>query len=371
MDVKKQPLAGSSLTNWIRLLWENHFAIDLKYLPRALYVIFIIIITIPFRIFEKIRFDKIVNKTTVKDPIFIIGHWRSGTTYLHNIMSKDKNLAHVSTFQTMAPGIFLGWKNLFEPIVEKSLPETRPMDNVKMAPEFPYEEEYAIANLSPYSFHHGWYFPKNMACYYKKFVLFDNVSEEVIGEWKKTYLYFLKKVTLQSGKRLLLKGLVNTARVKLLLEIFPNAKFIHIYRNPYEVYFSTMKLYKNILPIFAFHDISEKEIEKNVLDFYEKMYQKFFDEKDLIPDGNLVEIRYEDFIQDPLEELKRIYSELDIPSFEKSKEDFKKYIASQSEYEKSKYKLDDETREKIYSKWKFTIDKWEYGRDLSLHRAKK
>lgn len=50
--------------------------------------------------------------------------------------------------------------------------------------------------------------------------------------------------------------------------------------------------------------------------------------KKLIPNGNLVEVRYEDFIQHPLEEIKRIYTELNLKGFKESEEEFRKYIRS-------------------------------------------
>jgi hypothetical protein len=57
----------------------------------------------------------------------------------------------------------------------------------------------------------------------------DNIPKNVIEEWKEIYLYLLKKETLyRDGKRLVLKNPANTARVTLLLEMFPNARFVHI-----------------------------------------------------------------------------------------------------------------------------------------------
>lgn len=368
MVLTKQPLAGGSLANFIHLIKKN--GIHAKYLPRALYIIFMTFFTLPLRIFEKKHFEKKVMKTEIrKDPIFIIGHWRSGTTYLHNIMGHDKNLGYVSTFQTMVPGVFLGGEKIFKPIMGKHLPKTRPMDNVAMAPDFPYEEEYAIANLSPYSFYHGWYFPKRMREYYKKFVLFEDVSEGIIKKWKETYLYLIKKTTLKwGGKQLVLKNPPNTGRIKLLLEIFPNAKFIHIYRNPYEVYLSTLKLYEKVIAIYTLQEITKEEMEDCILEFYPRMLKKFFEEKKLIPKGNLAEVRYEDFIKNPLEELERIYDELSLPGFQESKEVFKKYIQSQSNYEPSTYVIDENVKEKVETLWKIGFKEWGYAPEILNQR---
>ena len=166
----------------------------------------------------------------------------------------------------------------------------------------------------------------------------------------------------------MLKNPPNTGRIKLLLEIFPNAKFIHIYRNPYEVYLSTLKLYEKVIAIYTLQEITKEEMEDCILEFYPRMLKKFFEEKKLIPKGNLAEVRYEDFIKNPLEELERIYDELSLPGFQESKEVFKKYIQSQSNYEPSTYVIDENVKEKVETLWKIGFKEWGYAPEILNQR---
>lgn len=125
--VTKEPLAGDTLSNLLRLLVQNRFKIDFRYMPRMLYAITISSIMAPFRIKEHIMFEKTIKETEIKhDPIFILGHWRSGTTYLHNVLSLDKNLGYFSTFHAMLPGVFLGSGKRFKPFVASSIPKKSP-----------------------------------------------------------------------------------------------------------------------------------------------------------------------------------------------------------------------------------------------------
>lgn len=357
-----QPLAGGSFINWIKLLINNG-GVDRKYIMRAVLVSVISLLGIPFRFFETAKFGRKVENIQIQySPIFILGHWRSGTTYLHNVMVQDQNLGYVSTCQTWIPEMFLSSQELGKLITSKVIPKKRPMDNVLLSSDLPQEEEYAIGNVSQYSFYHGFFFPKNIKKYFKNFVLFEGVSEKIKNEWKNVYIKILKKATLSvHGKRLVIKNPSNTARIKLLLEIFPNAKFIHIYRNPYIVYTSTKHLYAKLLPEFILQDIDEKEIDANILKFYQELMQKFFIDKNLIPQENYVEIKYEYFVGNELAELKRVYEQINLPDFEKAEENFKKYIDSESNYETNKYSYDEETIKKVYVAWKFTIDKWQYS----------
>ena len=125
-------------------------------------------------------------------------------------------------------------------------------------------------------------------------------------------------------------------------------------------FFSTKKLYEGIMPLFALQNYDMKEIEENIFYFYKAMYEKFFREKHLIKDENYVEIRYEDFINQPLKKLKEIYDSINLPDFEKYEKRFKDYIAMQSNYKPRKYEISKEDKERIYSEWNLTIDKWGY-----------
>lgn len=362
MTMIQQPLTGGSFTNWIKLLQENG-GVDLKYLPRAAYVSVLSFSGIPNRIFERLRFGELIaNSTIEEDPIFIIGHWRSGTTYLHNLMTQDPHLGYISSLQAWCPEMFIASKPITKFMLEKTLPETRPMDNINLSSDAPQEEEYAIGNLSPYCFYHGWYFPKKMKKFFNSYVLFEGVSQQTKANWKKVYLNIIKKANFSmNGKRLVIKNPANTARIKILLDMFPDAKFIHIYRNPYIVYLSTQNMYKKLIETFAFQDISLEEISKNIFVFYKQLMQKFFEEKKLIPPGNLVEIKYEDFEVNQIGELERIYHQLKLPNFEQAKDNFEKYIAAQANYQKNQYTWNEQTSSKIKKYWNFTIEQWNYS----------
>jgi omega-hydroxy-beta-dihydromenaquinone-9 sulfotransferase len=361
LAVDEQPLAGTTLPNWVKVLLENRFKIDWQFLPKALYVTIMIIAIAPLRFLERRQYDEQIKKTKVVKPVFIIGHWRSGTTFLHYLMGQDKSLGYVSTADTLDPSIFLRYEKILDNIVDKSLPKKRPMDNLEMKYNLPYEEEYAIANLSPYSFHHGWYFPRNIDRYFTRYVLFNDVDPKVVEEWKQTYLYFLQKITVKyRGKQIMLKSLVNSAKIKLLLELFPDAKFIHLMRNPYDVYLSTLDLYKGILPLFSFQHIDPEKFDRAIIDIYKGLYTRFLEEKHLIPKENLIEIRYEDFIKDPMKTLETIYADLDLKGFKKSKPAFQRYLDRHANYKRNERKIDDQTKEKIYSEWKFAFKAFGY-----------
>ncbi|NEU74340.1 sulfotransferase [Hassallia byssoidea VB512170] len=360
--VEQHPLAGSSFISLMKLfLWNG--GVDREYLPQALSAATASFLTIPLKIFENVKFSQKIAELEIElPPIFILGHPRSGTTYFQYLMSRDPNLGYLENWQAMRGSeIFLSSPELAKRWADSNYPRKRISDEVMMYANSPAEEEFPLANACPYSFYTWFYFPNNMRKIFQKFVLFEGVDDRIKTEWKRAYIKNLKRITLAvNGKRLILKNPINTARIKILLEMFPDAKFIHLYRNPYSIYASTNTLYKKLVRVLGFQTINEAELEENIIFIYKQMMQKFLVDKNSLPPENLIEIKYEDFIGNEIEYLKQVYAQFNLPSFEQAEAEFKKYIQSQANYETNKYTLDEETIKKITEQWRFTIEKWQY-----------
>jgi hypothetical protein len=356
----QHPLFGISLKNWIKILSENG-GVDLRYFPRAFFITISSISIIPARLLFKIRYESKIEKTEIsKPPVFIIGHWRSGTTFLHELMSFDPQFCYVSLWNTLLPDSFL-ILNPLKDFLSQFLPSTRPMDQVEVAADGPYEEEAGLSVLYDWSFFHALHFPKNAEQQYLKSIHFQDFSEEELRNWKKIYLKFMKTVTFdKSGKRLILKNPPNSTRIQELLEIFPDAKFIHIYRNPYKVYLSTKKMRTKVLDKLALQNAYEEEIEDQVINNYIRFMNSFFKQKDRIPNKNFVEVSYEELVVEPLKQVKKIYDKLDLKDFDKAKPYLEKYLDSKKDYKTNVYNIDKKIIDKVKKNWGFTVNMWNY-----------
>lgn len=235
------------------------------------------------------------------------------------------------------------------------------MDKIKVDIDGPYEEEAGISVITQWSFFHCFHFARNAEEQYLKSIHFENLTKEEKTEWKNNYLKFMKAVTFANdGKRLLLKNPANTARIPTLLELFPNAVFIHIYRNPYKVYLSTIKMRNRVLNKLALQNASKEEIEKQVIENYKRLMKSYFKQKALIPKGNLIEIRYEDLVKDPITQVRQIYSKLQLLGFENALPGMLKYLEKQKDYKTNVYTIDKKIIQHVNSNWSFTIDRWRY-----------
>ena len=199
----------------------------------------------------------------------------------------------------------------------------------------------------------------------KRLEALENSNQRLLSEskqWKTKYLTFMKTVTYaNNGKRLLLKNPANTGRIRTLLELFPDALFIHIYRNPYTVYLSTIKMRNRVLDKLALQDATKEDIETQVINNYTRIMESYFEQQKQIPDNHFAEIRYEDLVSNPLGEVQKIYRILGLPGLQRALPGMKKYLDKQKDYKTNIYSIDESIINKIKKKWGFTIDLWNYG----------
>lgn len=309
---------------------------------------------------ERFRFGRKIRETKVKAPIFIIGHQRSGTTYLNYLMCRDEQFGYLTVKESFMPWIYLTAKRHLEWMLGRAIPEKRPMDNLKLGLDLPTEPEYALGNMTVSTMLAGYMIPKRLYSVFRKTVLFDDACDK--EEWKHALRYFMQKLTLKNdGKQLIIKAPENLGRVKEILEIFPDAKFIHIHRDPYRVYFSTERLYGITLPLVAMQYCSEDVVKDFIMRSYREMFDRYFEAKRLIPKGNLTEVRYDDLIGCELSELERVYNELSLEGFEAAKPFIKQEVKTYENYQTNTYNYPPERMAEIYSAWESVFDELGYA----------
>jgi len=359
-EIPGSQLYVTKLSVLFKFFKENKVSPSKKKLKRRIY--FFSIISTPLQWIQRLVLSFTINKIDLskKPPVFILGHWRSGTTHIHYTLAKDKRFSYLNNFQSFFFNICMlgiGW---LDKVLAPLMPGMRPMDNMKSSLFSPQEEENALSNITYAAGVNSFYFPKNRSYFYK-YNLFEGISDKEYKEWQKSYVYLLKVLTkIRKGKRLLLKNPNNTGRVKELLELFPNAKFVYIHRNPYKVYLSTKHLHRTVLRGQSLQVISSEEEDDIIIDNYKKIIQRYIDLKHLIPEGNLKEIAF-DTIND-LSTFENIYQTLGLGDWENLKPTIKEYLDSKKNYKKNKFvPLDEKLVERIKEEWGFAFEEYGYS----------
>ncbi|WP_083862366.1 sulfotransferase family protein [Baaleninema simplex] len=356
----QNPFRQNSLSTLLYFITK--YGIDLPYFGRACLFLLGTAIEFPFSIYEDFAYRTQIENTKINDsPIFVIGYWRSGTTYLHNILSQDLQWGTPSHMQVFYPKTFFTFE-AFKSLLSKTLPEERGFDKVKVGIDVPEEEEEALLSYSKSSFYHAVIFPRIANEFFDRYALLNNLTQTEIDAWKKDYMWFLKKISLAFDDRpLLLKNPVNTCRISTLIELFPKARFIHIYRNPYEVFESNVKMIQihtqnmrlqNLFPL--------EELYRGILKRYVMMMEAYDAQSQLVPEDRLIEISFEQIKHEPLKALESIYDRLNISGFQNALPLFEKYLDSQKQYKQNNYQYHPETVDIVDRNWDKWIERWGY-----------
>ncbi len=318
----------------------------------------------PFSVAEQLLMEsRLPRAEDLAPPVFILGHWRSGTTHLYNVMAKSGDWAFVPPVATGLPWDLFGLARAFRPLLEKALPEHRYIDKIPVMPDSPQEDEIAVANMTDLSFYHGIYFPRAFSEFLGRGLFFDGCSEADISRWRQRFVYLLRKLSkYQDGKTLLIKNPVYTGRLAMLRRMFPQAKFIHIRRNPYEVFVSMRNFYKKLLAEFALQSYAAVDIDDTILSVYERMMDALARDAEGLAPPHYLDLAYEDLDLDPLGTIARIYDMLELQGFSSGCPRFEGYLASVGQFEKNRFACPDEAVEKVEARLGRFLDHWGYGR---------
>lgn len=355
-------LIGIKFGDWRELLQENRFAIDPGRRSSAARLTLGSLFASARSKTESQRFDSQVAATPLAAPIFVIGHWRSGTTLLHNLLAQDDQFAYPRIYQVSNPHTFLSIPVDLLKARNGNRQRKRAMDNIEFDPFSPAEDEFAMCPMSLRSDMIGWSFLRRQA-HYDRYLTFRDAPAEDYQRWRKSFLWFSKKVTfLYGGRRLILKSPQHTARVRLLLQEFPDARFIHIHRNPYAVYRSTEHLYRTgILPAAFQKTPPDDFVVEGILRRYKLMYDAFFEDRTLIPAGQYVEVNFDELERNMMQEMACLYEQLNLTGYSAFEPKLRAYVESLGGYQKNKHPdIPDATRRQIYATWRRAFDEWSY-----------
>lgn len=360
-EIKDHQLYFTRFGVLLKLFSENKVSKKKRWMQFKIF--FFALFTQVFMLLQQLFYARRFRKVDFQEnpPIFILGHWRSGTTHLHYLMAQDRNLGFASNFNSFMINFSLLGRGWLDKFLQQFMPKKRPMDNVAQTIFSPSEEDQAVANMSIASGIHTFFFPKNRS-YFNKYTTFRDCSPKEKEKWKKAYDEMLRIVAVSNkGKRLVIKSPGNTARPTELLELYPNAKFVFIHRNPYEVYRSTRKLHKRSTESQYLQDMTEDDIHDLIFENYTELLKAYLHKKDSIPEGNLVEISFDELNADAEGTMQHIYETLNISGFEDALPHIRAYLASVEDYTRNSFNpLAPALVERIQKEWGFTFQTWGY-----------
>ena len=251
-----------------------------------------------------------------QDPLVVIGHWRSGTTFLHQLLAADPAWATARNSLTVAPQVAVLLKPLLRPLLRLGMTTVRPIDAVPWSENDPQEDELGIARLSMDTNMAGMAFPRAYPFHFRRSVL------ETTAGFERQWLHFTRLTWLHDGRGrsgLLIKNSAHSARVDLILRHFPKARFVLLRREPSDSIRSLVQVKQRLADLVGLQPAPDAitQVEETVA-AHHQLLEAFEASRAAIPPGQLLELDYDDLVATPLAAVQRIYDHFDCPGWERA-----------------------------------------------------
>ncbi len=257
----------------------------------------------------------------VKEPIFIVGNFRSGTTFLHRLLNRDNSSTSITSWELyMAPSV-VGRKisqwllkvnklignparwviALFDKIVEKEAV----MHKIGLEEA---EEDSQLLFQIWSSFDLLAFFPfPNLI---RKYIYYDDqVPPEEKARDMAYYSEIIKKhIYAHGGRRYISKSPSHSPKVKTLHHFFPDAKFINIVRNPLQVIPSSISLFSKHCQTYGDPE-NEYNLQETVIEHSKHWYLYPHQYLKTLPPDQYIRVYYTDLIADPEGTIRKIYQQ--------------------------------------------------------------
>lgn len=262
------------------------------------------------RVEQALREAPEVERTALPSPVFVLGLFRSGTTALHRLLGEDpdnRTLPHWESFDPVhtPEGPEPRQRKLtrtlmLADLVSPSIKAIHPMDayqtdecrgmftNVFRTPQF--NVQYRVGSYL------NWLLEQDATVAYR-----HHRRQLQLVHHHRPY-----------GKRFVLKDPTHTFFVDAILEVFPNARFLFIHRDPAETLSSICSLHAYARSVFS-SDVDAKAIGKEISESYMmRLLEPAVATVDRLPSGRVAHVRSPDLSRDPVGTIGEAYRTLGI-----------------------------------------------------------
>ncbi|MCH2108076.1 MAG: sulfotransferase [Polyangiaceae bacterium] len=365
---QEQLITGVALKNWREILKQNNWHVDREYYHRFAWITGLATLSSTFAAIENARFRQQLEEMEISPtPLFILGHWRTGTTHMHNMLGRDPNHTFSTLYQVLFPDSFLTTGRMGPKLLKNAVPDKRSYDNVVQNFFESAEDEIGLMKMTGgLSFYGAILFP-DRAAEYEKYLDFLEATPAERKRFKDSLQLFIKKIMLATGgKRVVVKSCAHSARIRMILDVFPDAKFIHIHRHPARAFRSMVHMREKVDWENFMHLPKQEFVDQrweHTATIGGRLYTRLIEDRHLIPKNNLVEIAYKDLVGNELDVLRGIYEQLEIPDWDQFERELTPYLESIQGYKVNKLQMEPELEQFVYDRWRHVYDTYGYQKE--------
>lgn len=349
LPFQRMDTLGMTPWQWVELLRSVPEPIDAKFAHRVLGANAVGLANVAGRLAR--RLNRPLHEASQIEATFIVGHWRSGTTFLHHLMGNDSRFEPLP--QSMAVFPNLHGTPLLMPVLNAlgiGGGYKRLMDNVMLSPASPMELEYALLNLTGRSEYLCWTFPKSRWTFLK-YLRADasDVPETESVAWREAVVGVTERLA-REGCVVLHKNPPSTSCITEIKRLLPRARFVFISRAPEDVFRSTMKTMRALTAAGTLQDDDERDLEDYVFERYRVLHRAYLDQRRSIPPEDLAEVQFSELESDPIDLLHRVYERF---GWSLDEAPFLAYLDSVKRYGKNEYQaLAPRLQDRLEQSWR-------------------
>jgi len=293
-------------------------------------------------------------------PLFILGHWRTGTTLLHELLAVDPRLRFANCYECFLPHHFPWSEKIVTPWSGFALPAQRPPDAMRLGWDLPQEDEFALCNLGVPSPYLTMAFPNHGPAHDAYYEL-DGLPDAAQQAWRRAWTGFLSRLVSFRPGRLLLKAPPHTFRIPTLLSLFPDACFVYLVRDPRGVYSSTIRLWRSMYAVHGYQRPDESRIPEQVLSTFSRLHERVQATYPMVSPSRWLEVRYEDFVCAPVDRLREIYARFGLGETETLEPLWRQNLESRRGYQPNQHRLTEHDLGRLRERWKSFLQTHDYS----------
>jgi Sulfotransferase family len=245
-----------------------------------------------------------IGREKIRQPLFIVGLPRTGTTLLHTLLAADSAHRAPLTWEVMEPAARNdAGRALQIQRVEKNMKWLKwlapdfcrvhatgaqlPQECVSlMSPSFLSDQFDTMFNVPTYR---AWFFRQDMSPAYI---------------FHKYFLQHLQRG--QEARRWILKAPAHMFALPALLSVYPDAIFVQLHRAPLQAVASVSSLITILRRVFS-DRVDAREIGAEALRYWSETLNRFMRQRERLLDRRICDLLYRDIQADPLGAIRQVY----------------------------------------------------------------
>lgn len=317
--------------------------------------------------------------TSIDAPLYVVACARSGTSLLHELLALDEaRFTHFKLYQTLLPSVTAykavktlanvdadhgdHLRGLIETLDHKLFNKFQDVHPMGLADAEEDEQLFVYTLLTPTVY---LFFPWVRAL--PHLVRVDAMPKEVRDRLVEWYRGCIKRHVFATGGRrtMLIKNVHLASRFQVTLEAFPDARFVHLVRHPYEAVASAASTFHMAWGPHSPELGKDSPEARDFAETYIELYRYLHEQCSKLPDNQVITIPYLDLVRDPAGTVKRIYDRFGYEMSDAYRDTLLSAVRERKKHRsKHKYTLEQFglTKDQVYSELKECFEAYGFER---------